>query len=322
MSSLEAALYNYSLEESWDARLRKWKHATAEQITEQRTRIRDIRDRLLHLIQDADDEGNRDHATVTTYAYLQSKDRLIVAREEQRQRRNNPDEALAVERDLLASLIHVVEPYVPAASRLAMESYLSGQRAPQPAITEQEETVVEEENSEETDDINVAELLAERERLTNRVEAMEEARRRLEVELGTYDPLAIIDLVRKTRDRLSEAENLLSPLTLERDALTREFGTFTATQIIGQVRLLKDKNGELHQQLRFARARPAVPAVATEAAPAPAATASTWEVERIQVERAVALLEDILEIGGAPVALPKVPLIESDEELNPLPKAA
>ncbi|MGC4046982.1 MAG: hypothetical protein QM758_24570 [Armatimonas sp.] len=320
MSSLEAALYNYALEESWDARLRKWKEATAEQVTEQRTRIRDIRDRLLHLIQDADDEGNRDHASVTTYAYLQSKDRLIVARQEQRQRRNNPDASLEVERDLLGTLIRLVEPHVPAARRLAMEAFLVGQSAPQAILPDQEQESTEETGAEDAPaSADVIALLAERDRLANRVEAMEEARRRLEVELGTYDPIAIVNLVRKTRDRLAEAERELSPLVLERDALSREFGTFTAAQIIGQVRLLKDKNAELHQQVRFARSRPAPVATATEPTPVATNTASHWEVERIQIERAVALLEDVLGLGGAPIAIAPM---ELDEELQPLPKAA
>jgi hypothetical protein len=286
------------LEESWDARLRKWKSASAEQVTEQRTRIRDLRDRLLHLIQDADEDGDRDGASVTAYAYLQSGDRLLAARQEQRTRRDVPDTALRVERDLLATLIQVLEPHVPAARRLAIEAYLAGQRAePRPAEPEPSESRPE--ATPETEE--VAQLLEEKDRLASRVEAMEEARRRLEVELGTYDPLAIIEQVRKTRDKLTEAERLLSPLALERDALSREFGTFTATQIIGQVRLLKDKNAELNQQLRFARSRASQAVAVSEPAPDP-----EWEAERTQIEQAVAALEEAL--GLAPPsaeALPK-----------------
>jgi hypothetical protein len=263
MSSLEAALYNYSLEESWDARLRKWKSASTEQITEQRTRVRDIRDRLLHLIQDADEDGDRDQASVTSYSFLLGHDRLLLARQQQRERRKLPDTALVVERELLATLIQVLEPHVPAARRMAIEAYLVGQAAPQPEIDEATGEVPAAPPS-SVDQGELSVLIDERDRLASRVEALEEARRRLEVELGTYDPLDIIELVRKTRDRLTEAERLLSPLALERDALSREFGTFTALQIIGQVRLLKDKNGELNQQLRFARSRPV-----TATAPAP-----------------------------------------------------
>ncbi len=295
MSSLEAALYNYSLEESWDARLRKWKSASAEQITEQRTRVRDIRDRLLHLIQDADEDGDRDQASLTSYSFLLGHDRLLAARQQQRERRKLPDTALTVERDLLATLVQILEPHVPAARRLAIEAYLVGQAAPTPE-PDKETGETPPTSTSSVDQAELAVLLDERERLASRVEALEEARRRLEVELGTYDPLAIIELVRKIRDRLSEVERLLSPLALERDALSREFGTFTAAQIIGQVRLLKDKNGELNQQLRFARSRP------TPAAPA---TSETDEA----LTALVAALEDAL--GIAP-----------NEALEPLAKAA
>jgi hypothetical protein len=300
MSSLEAALYNYSLEESWDARLRKWKSASAEQITEQRTRVRDIRDRLLHLIQDADEDGDRDQASVTSYSFLLSHDRLLAARQQQRERRKLPDTALTVERELLATLVQVLEPHVPAARRLAIEAYLVGQAPPTLEVVD-EATGETPHESVSVDEAQLQVLIDERDRLASRIEALEEARRRLEVELGTYDPLAIIELVRKTRDRLNEAERLLSPLALERDALSREFGTFTAVQIIGQVRLLKDKNGELNQQLRFARSRPAVAVVPT----AP----ETDEA----LEKLVGALEEALGIA---------PEEALEEALEPLAKAA
>jgi hypothetical protein len=296
MSSLEAALYNYSLEESWDARLRKWKSASTEQITEQRTRVRDIRDRLLHLIQDADEDGDRDQASVTSYSFLLGHDRLLLARQQQRERRKLPDTALTVERELLATLIQVLEPHVPAARRLAIEAYLVGQNAPKLEVLDAETGEAPAAPPSSVDQGELQVLIDERDRLASRVEALEEARRRLEIELGTYDPLAIIELVRKTRDRLTEAERLLSPLALERDALSREFGTFTAVQIIGQVRLLKDKNGELNQQLRFARSRPTAPT-----APAPETDDA--------LEKLVGALEDAL--GLAPT-----------EALEPLLKAA
>ena len=52
MSSLDAALYAYSLEESWDARLRKRKTGSVQQVLECRTLTRDTRDHLLYLIQE------------------------------------------------------------------------------------------------------------------------------------------------------------------------------------------------------------------------------------------------------------------------------
>ena len=299
MSSLEAALYAYSLEESWDARLRKWKSGSNQQVLECRTQTRDTRDHLLYLIQDAEEEGNREEATVAGYAYLRGRERLLSLRIGQRERRGKPDSALSIQRQLLATIVEVVEPYVPPARRLAIEAFLEGEAA-RSAPDDPKEPLST------VDSEAVQELLDEIAKLKGRVERQDEERRRLEAEFASADPRLVIDTVRELRSRLTEAETLLAPLAVERDALTREFGSFSATQIIAQVRLLKDRNAEFYEQARQLGRR--LEAAERLSAPEPVAPepmeaepcpeCESWQTEFASIERSLAALERTLGLPG------------------------
>ena len=306
MSSLEAALYAYSLEESWDARLRKWKTGSGQQVLECRTLTRDTRDHLLYLIQDAEEEGNREQATIAGYAYLRGRDRLLALRIGQRERRGRPDDVLSMQRELLRSLIEVLEPHVPPTQRQAIEKFLEGQAAPEPPAGEPGEAAPAPEAAPTVDAKAVQELLDDNARLKSRLEMLEEGKRRLETEFPSGDSAVVIETARELRSRLTETETRLAPLTVERDALAREFGSFTATQIISQVRLLKDRNAESYSQIRqlqtrleVAEHRLATPEPITEPEPEPPCPeCEAWQAERESLERALIALERTLGLPG------------------------
>lgn len=309
MSSLEAALYAYSLEESWDARLRKWKSGSSQQILECRTQTRDTRDHLLYLIQDAEEEGNRQQATVAGYAYLRGRDQLLALRIGQRERRGRPDDALSIQRELLRSIVEVLEPYVPPTHRQAVEKFLEGQNAPEPTVGEPGEAASVPEVAPAVDSKAVQELLDDNARLKARLDMLEEGKRRLETEFPSGDPAVVIETARELRSRLTETETRLAPLTVERDALSREFGSFTATQIIAQVRLLKDRNAEFYGQIRqlqnrleVADHRLATPepiVVESEPEPEPPCPeCEAWQTEREGLERTLIALERTLGLPG------------------------
>ena len=309
MSSLEAALYAYSLEESWDARLRKWKTGSGQQVLECRTLTRDTRDHLLYLIQDAEEEGNREQATIAGYAYLRGRDRLLALRIGQRERRGRPDDALTMQRELLRSLVEVIEPYVPPTQRQAIEKFLEGQAAPDLIEGETGETAPVPEAAPAVDAAAVQQLLDDNARLKARLEMLEEGKRRLEAEFPSGDPAVVIETARELRSRLTETETRLAPLGVERDALAREFGSFTATQIISQVRLLKDRNAESYSQIRQLQTRievaehrlatpePIMEETEPEPEP-PCPECEAWQIEREGLERSLFALERTLGLPG------------------------